>query len=99
MSLTFIGQVALVYLGIMNFIAFVLCGLDKFKARRGFWRIPERVLFGMSFLGGGIAFYIGMKLFHHKTKHWSFRILIPLSILLWVGAIVFIQWKWGIFIQ
>ena len=98
MHLTFEGQLLLTYLAILNLLAFLMCGLDKWKARRGFWRVPERVLFGLSFLGGGAAFFMGMRLFHHKTRHWSFRILIPLSILLWLGAVIYTQWKWGLWI-
>ena len=98
MYLTFEGQLLLTYLAILNLLAFLMCGLDKWKARRGFWRVPERVLFGLSFLGGGAAFFMGMHLFHHKTRHWSFRILIPLSILLWLGAVIYTQWKWGLWI-
>ncbi len=99
LELTFLGQLLLTYLGILNLLAFLMCGLDKWKAQRGFWRVPERVLFGLSFLGGGTAFWIGMRLFHHKTRHLSFKILIPLSILLWLGGIVYLQMKWGIFIE
>jgi len=96
--LTLFGKCLAVYLLILNLIAFILCGLDKWKAQHERWRVPERVLFGVSFLGGGLCFFIGMQLFRHKTKHWSFKILIPLSILLWLGIILFIQIKFGVLI-
>ena len=55
--MTLLGKCLLTYLLIVNLLAFILCGLDKWKAKRGYWRVPERILFGMSFLGGGAAFY------------------------------------------
>ena len=81
------------YLIIINITAWLAYGLDKWKARRGYWRVPERVLFGLSFLGGGAAFWLGMRLFHHKTRHWSFRILIPLSVVLWAAIVVLLLMK------
>ena len=94
--MTFFGQCLLTALGILNAIGFILCGLDKWKARHGFWRVPERVLFLISFLGGGLGFYIGMQLFRHKTRHLSFRILIPLAVALWAALLVVLQLKWSL---
>ena len=92
-EMTLVCKCLLTYLLIMNLLTFILCGLDKWKARRGYWRVPERVLFGLSFLGGGAAFWLGMRLFHHKTRHWSFRILIPLSVVLWAAIVVLLLMK------
>lgn len=94
--MTFFGQCLLTFLGIMNLIAFALCGIDKWKAQHGLWRVPERILFGVSFLGGGVGFWIGMQLFRHKTRHLSFRILIPLAIVLWIILLVVLQLKWSL---
>lgn len=91
--MTLLGKCLLTYLLIVNLLAFILCGLDKWKAKRGYWRVPERILFGMSFLGGGAAFWLGMELFRHKTRHLSFRILIPLSVVLWIGIIIWLLMK------
>lgn len=65
----------------MSVIGFALMGADKRRAEKGAWRIPEKVLFGVSFLLGGVGSLVGMFVFHHKTKHASFRILLPLSAL------------------
>lgn len=65
----------------MSVIGFVLMGADKRRAEKGAWRIPEKVLFGVSFLLGGVGSLVGMFVFRHKTKHASFRILLPLSAL------------------
>ena len=67
----------LCYLLIINFIGFFAFWIDKRKAQKGKWRIPEKRLFLFAFLGGGIGCSIGMKVFRHKTKHLSFVIGIP----------------------
>ena len=63
-------QLLLGYLLLMNLIAFVLMGLDKRRARRDKWRISEKTLFLPAVLGGSLGAILGMRLFHHKTKHW-----------------------------
>lgn len=66
---------------VMSAVGFALMGADKRRAEKGAWRIPEKVLFGVSFLLGGVGSLVGMFVFRHKTKHASFRILLPLSAL------------------
>lgn len=66
------------YLLAVNAGGLLLCGLDKWKAKRQVWRIPEKVLFGSAFLGGGLGVWAGMYLFRHKTKHWYFVLFMPL---------------------
>ncbi|MBQ2651033.1 MAG: DUF1294 domain-containing protein [Clostridia bacterium] len=75
----------LIYLAAVNGIAFLLCGIDKWKARRERWRIPEKTLFLSAILGGSVGFLLGMQLFRHKTKHKSFTIGIPLILALQIG--------------
>ena len=71
------NTVGLIYIIGMNLLGFALFGLDKRKARRGEWRIPERRLFLAAVLGGSLGAWIGMYVFRHKTKHWKFRVGIP----------------------
>ena len=52
--------------------------LDKQKAKKGKWRIPEKTLFLFAFLGGSLGTTLGMHSFHHKTKHWYFKFGMPL---------------------
>lgn len=82
------------YLVLVNLIGFVVCCVDKRRAIRHQWRIPERQLFGWAGLGGSAGVYLAMQLVRHKTKHLSFRVFIPLMtaaqaalvLWLWLGA-------------
>ena len=85
------------YLLALNLIAFIVCGIDKFKAQHDRWRVPEKTLFLLSALGGALGFYLGMRCFRHKTKHLSFQILIPLFFLLWAGLLIFLQIRFALF--
>lgn len=78
------------YIGIMCLVSFILFGADKSKAKRHAWRIPEKVLFGSALIGGALGALIGMQVFRHKTKHLSFKILIPLFLVLNIVAVFFI---------
>ena len=63
---------------IMNILAFVLMGHDKRCAHQGKWRVPEKWLFLVTACFGGLGGVLGMKVFHHKTQHWYFRVFFPL---------------------
>ena len=81
-------RILLVIITVMSLAAFAAFGLDKYKAKAGKWRIPERTLFLLALLGGGIGAFLGMKVFHHKTMHKQFVIGIPMimviqAVLLW----------------
>lgn len=65
--------ILLVVLIVMNLLAFALMGIDKMKAKRGSWRIPEKTLFLVTALFGALGGTLGMKVFRHKTKHWYFK--------------------------
>ena len=68
----------LIYWLIMNVIGILVMGVDKSRAKRGAWRIPEKYLFLVSFLGGSLGSWAGMYMFRHKTRHWYFVIGMPL---------------------
>lgn len=72
------------YLIIINIITFILYGSDKSRARRNAWRIPELTLIGFAAAGGALGAFLGMRIFHHKTKKLKFRILIPLFLIFWI---------------
>lgn len=65
------------YLLGVNLIAFALMGIDKKRAIRKDWRIPERTLFLSAILGGSLGAILGMQVFRHKTKHWYFQLGMP----------------------
>ncbi len=62
---------------VMNLVSFALMGIDKRRAQRGAWRISEKALFLTTACFGGLGGVMGMRLFHHKTKHWYFRVFFP----------------------
>ncbi len=72
------GHILLFYLLGINLAACFAMGLDKRKAKGHGRRIPERVLFLFPLLGGSVGGLAGMCLFHHKTRHWYFRLGFPL---------------------
>ena len=77
-----------VFMLIMSIVGFVTMGidkrlsLDKRKSIKRGWRIPERTLIFVAFIGGALGSFLGMHIFRHKTKHMKFIILIPLALLL-----------------
>lgn len=62
------------YLLLANVVTFIAYGIDKYKAKKGKWRISEATLLVMAFVGGSIGAWLGMKAFHHKTMHKKFYI-------------------------
>lgn len=86
------------YLVLINVITFAVYGADKRRARKDRWRVPERTLFLLAVLGGSLGALLGMHVFHHKTKHWYFRLFIPLILLLQI-AVPVVLWlnKNGVF--
>ena len=75
-----------VWLPALNIVTFFLFGLDKARAKRQKFRIPERTLFLLSILGGSIGALAGMQLWKHKTRHHTFRIGIPAILLVQSAA-------------
>lgn len=70
------------YVALINLVTFVAYGIDKRKARRDSWRIPERTLLLLAVFGGSVGALLAMRVFHHKTKHRKFTILVPLILVL-----------------
>ena len=79
-----------IYLIVMNIIGFFIMAIDKHKAKKHAWRIPEKMLFLASLVGGSIGTWAGMYVFRHKTKHWYFVIGMPLILVLHVVLILHI---------
>lgn len=85
-------KIVLLYVLFINVAAFVMFGVDKKRAIRDQWRIPEKTLLLVSFFGGSFGAFAGMKKFHHKTKHWQFMLGVPACMLLHVGLAVAYVW-------
>ena len=71
-----------IYLILVNAIAFLLMLIDKYKARKNLWRIPEKVLFSIALAGGSVGALLGMYAVRHKTKHAAFTVGIPVILFL-----------------
>lgn len=78
----------ILYLLLINIIAYAMMGIDKKRAIRGAYRISEKALFTSALLGGSIGSILGMQHFRHKTKHWYFRFGMPAIFV--VQAILFV---------
>lgn len=79
------------YLLIINAAALILMLVDKIKAKQNLWRIPEKILFLAAILGGSVGSLLGMYLFRHKTKHFSFILGMPLILAVQLIAAVLIM--------
>ena len=84
----FTVQNIVIYFIIINLIGFFIMWLDKRKAKKGAWRIPEKTLFIITALGGGIGTIAGMYTFRHKTKKIQFVIGFPLITILEIITII-----------
>ena len=80
----------LVWLAGVNVVTFALYGIDKYRAKKGRWRIQERTLLLLPLLGGSVGGILGMAAFHHKTRHWYFRVGLPAMFLLQAALAVYL---------
>ena len=72
-----IWLIIIIYLVAVNLLGLILMGVDKSRAKRRKWRIPEATLFLVAVIGGALGSIAGMYIFRHKTKHWYFVIGMP----------------------
>ena len=79
-----------IYLIAVYLVGFFMMGIDKLKAKKRGWRIPEATLFIIALIGGSVGSIIGMHLFRHKTKHWYFVWGMPAILLLHLTAALLI---------
>ena len=80
----------LLYLLLINALGFFLMLIDKRKAKRGRWRIPEATLMWVAVLGGSIGSLLGMYTVRHKTKHLKFTLGIPLILMAQLFAAIYL---------
>ena len=72
----------LLYLAAINIVTFFVYGIDKWKAKRSKWRVPESSLLWWAAFGGSVGALLGMKAWHHKTLHNKFRYGVPAILIL-----------------
>ena len=84
-------QYSLYYLLAVNSLTFLLYGIDKYKAKKGRWRISEATLLTMAAIGGSIGAWAGMRVWHHKTMHKKFKYGIPVIIIMQIALVVYLH--------
>ena len=83
-------KLIVIYLVLVNAVAFLLMLADKLKAKRGAWRIPEATLMGIAAIGGSVGALAGMYLFRHKTKHIKFTLGIPVILIAQIAMVIWL---------
>ncbi|MBQ9312805.1 MAG: DUF1294 domain-containing protein [Bacteroidales bacterium] len=83
-----------IVLFVLNIISFICFAVDKYKAKRGKWRISEKTLLLLAICGGSIGAFLGMKTFHHKTKHNKFKFGVPIILFLHILILIFYLTKY-----
>ena len=84
-------NIILGYLLAVNIATFFLYGIDKYKAKKGKWRISEATLLTMAAIGGSIGAWAGIRLWHHKTMHKKFKYGIPLIIIMQIALVAYLH--------
>ena len=79
-----------IYLAVINLVGFAVMGIDKKKAKKRAFRIPEATLFLIAIIGGSIGSIVGMRVFHHKTRHWYFAYGMPAILVLQIALVIFL---------
>ena len=85
----------LIYLLVINLVGFFLMFLDKQKAKKGKWRIPEKTLFLVALIGGSLGTTLGMNTFRHKTKHWYFKFGMPAILILQIALSIYLLFQFA----
>lgn len=80
--------IILIYLAVISLITAIVTAIDKYKAKKGAFRISEATLFILALLGGSLGEYLTMKAIRHKTLHKRFMIGLPVIMLLQLTAII-----------
>lgn len=83
-------KVLIVYLVVINLVTFIMYGIDKYKAKKAKWRIPESTLLWMAAVGGSIGAWVGMRAWHHKTLHKKFKFGVPAILSLHLALAVYL---------
>lgn len=82
-----------IWFALMNIAGFFTCVVDKRRARKRKWRIPEKTIFIIAFIGGSLGVYFALLLLRHKTRRLRFMIGIPIILFMQVCISVYILLK------
>ena len=82
------SQNFIIYIIVINIVGYAVMFIDKKKAKRGSWRIPEKTIFIITAIGGGIGTIAGMYQFRHKTKKALFKYGLPFLLILDIALII-----------
>ena len=86
-----IHKISAVYLLVVTAVTFAVYGWDKLCAKRGMWRVPEKILLLLAFLGGSVGAMAAMAIFRHKTLHLKFRYGVPLILILQLIVLIYLN--------
>ena len=86
-------DIIFIYIVVINAVAFLLMLIDKYKAKKNLWRIPEATLMGVAAIGGSLGAILGMRLVRHKTKHLKFSLGLPVLLALHIllGILLYVK--------
>ena len=93
MSINTLHSYLAYYLLAINVVTFIVYGIDKYKAKKAKWRIPEATLLLLAVLGGSIGAWMGMKVWHHKTMHKKFKYGIPAILMIQIALMAYLHIK------
>jgi uncharacterized membrane protein YsdA (DUF1294 family) len=80
----------LIYLAAINLVTFLVYGMDKLKAKKHWWRVPEATLLLLATVGGSVGAWVAMFLFHHKTLHKKFRYGVPAILIIQLAVAAYL---------
>lgn len=87
------SELLIVYMATMNAVAFVVYGVDKYKAQKAKWRIRESTLLLLAAIGGSAGAWLGMKIWRHKTRYTKFRYGVPAIFLIQLVGVLCFLWN------
>lgn len=87
------SELLIVYVAAVNAVAFVVYGVDKYKAQKTKWRIRESTLLLLAVIGGSAGAWLGMKIWRHKTRHAKFRYGVPAILLIQLAGVLCFLWN------
>lgn len=87
-------EIFIYYIIAINIISFIIYGVDKLKAKKRLWRIPESTLLLLAAIGGSIGSWAGMMIWRHKTKHLKFTLGVPAIFILQFALLIYVYVKY-----